>query len=67
MYSLYGESYIIDILFSYFKFVMHSNLLLWVGMLLSRAGMFPRKEGGIQVLAGLAPSSLIVGSLYRTP
>ncbi len=29
------------------------------------SGMFSRKKGGIQVLAGLAPSSQIVGSLMR--
>jgi hypothetical protein len=29
-------------------------------------GMFPRKEGGIKVLAGLAPSSQTVESLLRT-
>jgi hypothetical protein len=34
-------------------------------MLHSCAGAFPRKEGGIEVLAGLAPSSLTVGSLLR--
>ncbi len=28
-------------------------------------GMFPRKEGGIKVLAGLAPSSQTVRSLLR--
>jgi len=28
-----------------------------VGMPHGRVGMFPRKEGGMQVLAGLAPSS----------
>jgi hypothetical protein len=30
------------------------------------AGAFPGNEGGIQVLAGLAPSSQRVGSLLRT-
>jgi hypothetical protein len=30
-------------------------------------GRFPGKEGGIQVLAGLAPSSQTVGSLLGTP
>jgi hypothetical protein len=29
-------------------------------------GMFPGKEGGIQVLAGVAPSSQTVGSYLRT-
>ncbi len=29
-------------------------------------GVFPGKEGGIQVLAGLAPCSQTVGSLLRT-
>jgi hypothetical protein len=35
-------------------------------MLHSCNGMFPWKEDGIPVLAGLAPSSQIVGSLLRT-
>jgi hypothetical protein len=38
-----------------------------VGMLCSCAGAFPRKVGGIQAWAGLAPSSQTVGSLLRTP
>ncbi len=33
----------------------------------SWAGVFLGKEGGIQVLAGLAPSSQTLGSLLRTP
>jgi hypothetical protein len=33
----------------------------------SCAGAFPTKKGGIQVLAGQAPYSQIVGSLLRTP
>ncbi len=33
----------------------------------SCVGVFPRKEGRIQVLAGLAPCSQTVGSLLRTP
>jgi len=38
-----------------------------VGMPCRYAGMFQEREGGIQVLAGLAPSSQRVGSLLRTP
>ncbi len=33
----------------------------------SNAVVFPEKEGGIQVLAGLAPYNQTVGSLLRTP
>jgi hypothetical protein len=30
-------------------------------------GDFPRKEGGIQVLAGIAPNSQTIRYLFRTP
>ncbi len=30
-------------------------------------GAFPGKEGGIQVLVGLAPSNQIVGSIVKKP
>ncbi len=36
-------------------------------MLQGWTGAFPRKEGGIKVLADLAPYSQRVGSLLRTP
>ncbi len=36
-------------------------------MLCGCAGTFPVKDGWIQVLAGLAPSSQTVQSLLRTP
>jgi hypothetical protein len=39
-----------------------TKVLLGVGMLHGCAGVFPGKEGGIEVLAGLAPSSQSVGS-----
>jgi hypothetical protein len=38
-----------------------------VGVLRGCAGMLPRNEDGIQVLAGLAQSSQTVGFLLRTP
>ncbi len=38
-----------------------------VGMPHNCEGLFPRKEGRIQALAGLAPSCQTVGSLGRTP
>ncbi len=38
-----------------------------VGMLQDYMGMFPKKEGGIHSLPGLAPSNQTVGSLLRTP
>jgi hypothetical protein len=49
------------------NFFILANVLLGVGTLDSCVGMFPRTEGGIKVLAGLAPSSQTVGSLLRTP
>jgi hypothetical protein len=49
------------------QFYIPTNVLLWVGMLHSCESAFPKKEGGIKVLAGLAPSIQIVGSLLRTP
>ncbi len=39
---------------------------LWAVMLDSFADVSPEKEGGIQVLAGLAPYSQTVGSSSRT-
>jgi hypothetical protein len=44
-----------------------ANVFLGVGMLHGFTGIFSRKEGGIQVLEGLAPSTQTVGSLLRTP
>ncbi len=40
----------------FFVFSYTCKHALFVGMLLSCADMFPAKEGGMQVLAGLAPS-----------
>jgi hypothetical protein len=51
-------------LFHYF--LNNCKHIIGVGMLYSCMGTFPRKEGGTQVLAGLAPSNLLVGSLLRT-
>jgi hypothetical protein len=44
-----------------------ANILLFVGTLLGCVGVSPRKEGAIQVLAGLVPSSQTVGFLMKTP
>jgi len=48
-------------------YTLLANVFLGLGTLRSCVGSFPMKEGGVQVLAGLAPLSLIVGSLLRTP
>jgi hypothetical protein len=44
-----------------------TNILLFVGISHGCVGMLPRMECGIQVLTGLAPSSLTIGTLMRTP
>jgi hypothetical protein len=49
------------------NFLILANVFLEVGMLRYYMGALPRKEGGTQVLADLAPSSQAVGSLLRTP
>jgi hypothetical protein len=49
------------------KKIILANVFLGLGMPHSREGLFPRKEGRIQALAGLAPSCQTVGSLCRTP
>ncbi len=41
-------------------FFIIANIFLGLGMPLGCAGMFPKKEGGMQVLAGLALSSQLV-------
>ncbi len=46
------------------KYFLYTILLGWV---CCKAGAFPGKEGGIKVLADLAPYSQRVGSLLRTP
>jgi hypothetical protein len=48
------------------RILMLANAPFRVGMQHCRAGMFPTKEGGIQVLAGLAPSTQTVRPLLRT-
>ncbi len=48
-------------------FLILANVYFGVGMPHSCAGVYPGKEGGIQALVGIAPSSQIVGSLMRTP
>jgi hypothetical protein len=42
-------------------------MFFWVGMTHGCTGAFTRKKGGIEFLAGPAPSSQTVGSLLRTP
>jgi hypothetical protein len=46
-------------------FYKFASIFLGMGMPHGCAGMFPRKEGGIQVLAVLTPLSQIVRSLLR--
>jgi hypothetical protein len=48
-------------------FIYFQTYILGVGILHSCMGTFPRKEGGIQVLAGLAQCIQTVGSFLRTP
>jgi hypothetical protein len=50
-----------------YEYFYTSKCIFWVGMSHGYAGMFPGKEGGIQVLAVLAPFSQTIGSLFRTP
>ncbi len=45
---------------------MLADIFLGVGILCCCAGAVTGIEGGIQVLAGLAPSSQTIGSLLRT-
>jgi hypothetical protein len=47
------------------EFFILANILLGVGMPRCCTGVFPRKEGWIEVLAGLAPSSQTLGSFLR--
>jgi hypothetical protein len=49
------------------KITLLARILLEVGMPRSCSCVFSGKEGGIQVLVGLAPSSQRVGSLLTTP
>jgi hypothetical protein len=60
------KSFMIVIHFSSFNFYILANVLLGVDMLCSCAGAIPKKEGGIQVLAGPAPSNQTVGSSLRS-
>jgi hypothetical protein len=48
-------------------FKILANILLGVDMQHSCTDVFPGKEGGTHVLAGLAPSCQKVGSLIRNP
>ncbi len=48
-------------------FIYLQMYFLGVGMPRSSMGVFPKNEGGMQVLEGLAPSSQTAGSLLRIP
>jgi hypothetical protein len=49
-------------------FLILTNIFFFGGgMLYGWSDMFSKKEGGIQVMAGLAPSSQTVKSLLRAP
>jgi hypothetical protein len=53
-----------------FAIFILANVHFWgegEGMPHSCMGDFPRKEGGIQVLAGIAPNSQTIRYLFRTP
>jgi hypothetical protein len=63
--NLFGKSYFFGILFNHLDFYILGNI--YVGTKPGYMGTFPRKEGGIKVLAGLVPSSQTAGSLFRTP
>ncbi len=52
--------------FSLLVFLIFANVFWGRVLLVTRWGLFLRKKGGIQVLAGLAPSRQTVGSLLRT-
>jgi hypothetical protein len=53
------------ILLNFVNFIILANILLGVVMPHSCISALPREEGGTQVLAGLALSNQIVGSLLR--
>jgi len=55
------------ILLYFVNFIILANILLGVVIPHSCISALPRKEGGTQVLAGLALSNQILGSLLRTP
>ncbi len=59
-----GQIHFVKIGFGHFSIVM-----IWPNDCMPRRGMgvFPKNEGGMQVLEGLAPSSQTAGSLLRTP
>ncbi len=42
-------------------------MYFWAGYTTSYVGMYPKKQSGILVLAGLAPCGQTVGSFLRTP
>jgi hypothetical protein len=59
--SLYNSKIVISQ-----NFANSCKCILRVGMPCGCAGTFPRKEGGMQVLAGLAPSSQTTVYLLTT-
>jgi hypothetical protein len=69
LWSIVAKMYIIltyDLAKFTENFLILGNVFLAVGTV-QPAGTFPRKEGGIQVLANLVPSSQTAGFLMRTP
>jgi hypothetical protein len=54
-----------NIILANIHFIVLTNILLGVDTQHGCEGAFPGKEGGIQVWAGQAPSSNIVGSLLK--
>jgi hypothetical protein len=48
-------------------FYILANVLLDMGMPQSSTSVFPKNEGGMQVLTGLAPSDQTVGILIENP
>jgi hypothetical protein len=62
-----GDSLILSFRPEIIHFQILANILLFVVWHPGCTGVFPVKEAGIQVTAGLAPPSQTVGSLWRTP
>ncbi len=48
-------------------FLILANIFLWAGMPHGWVGVFPRKEGGLQVLTGLAPQKTNTKILIKNP
>jgi hypothetical protein len=50
-----------------FTIYFYLQMYFWAGYTTSYVGMYPKKQGGILVLAGLGPCCQTVGTLLRTP